>query len=424
MPAPKNFHTKTLNKDSFCFAFFGEWTDKNKSLKDIEGDPNIDVVQVDPLLAIKFPPNRLIEILRGKSSLPLLGFASVDDDGFPLANCLNFELTGKNFSHQEPRELMRNKLKLYNHLSKNNLPTVGFFAVDSLSDITEIERGLEEKIKTESFVIKPAIGEDSDGVYRSKPQESLAETLASYEANLERINLYKRNYLGLGSAHIFMEYIEFNGEPVEVIVDGYFCNRKCVVFSIGEKICVRKYEPFFDTLIVSPPNDKKILANSDQLREVTEKILLSLGVNHGPFHFEFRINSSGVIPIDCSLRVGGGYVNQMVEELTGVDLNFLAIREFFPDSINNIALTKLIDNRACAIGVGYSDHVTEDNFLSLLNYLNTDKEIISYHVVPAFSNDKYCRKELKLSLAVKGTSSLKAKEKFFDCLTKFSLSPL
>ena len=88
-----------------------------------------------------------------------------------------------------------------------------------------------------------------------------------------------------------------------------------------------------DRVVAEPPAFGVALAHiwptkvSDTLRvsDTVEKALVALGITDGPSYTQLRVGPDGPRVIEVAARLGGGHDAELVEAVTGVDLNGLAI---------------------------------------------------------------------------------------------------
>lgn len=88
-----------------------------------------------------------------------------------------------------------------------------------------------------------------------------------------------------------------------------------------------------DRVVAEPPAFGVALAHiwptkvSDTLRvsNTVEKALVALGITDGPSYTQLRVGPDGPRVIEVAARLGGGHDAELVEAVTGVDLNGLAI---------------------------------------------------------------------------------------------------
>ncbi len=148
-------------------------------------------------------------------------------------------------------------------------------------------------------VLKPLSLSGSRGVIRANnPQE--------FVRNFERIRALLRSrdvrvMRDESDRHIQVEaYIP----GVEIAVEGLVDHGKVALLAIFDKPDPMEGPFFEETLYVTP---SRLAASAQrQVAVALERAAAALGLFHGPFHAELRINSSGVWPLEVAARSIGG----------------------------------------------------------------------------------------------------------------------
>jgi biotin carboxylase len=113
---------------------------------------------------------------------------------------------------------------------------------------------------------------------------------------------------------------------VEELVDG--CEVTVVGFSVDGAFTGLAVT---DRLVAEPPAFGVALAHvwpSDsqgQSLEVAARAVAALGIENGPSYTQLRIDADGPKVIEVAARLGGGHDAELVQAVTGIDLNGLAI---------------------------------------------------------------------------------------------------
>ena len=116
---------------------------------------------------------------------------------------------------------------------------------------------------------------------------------------------------------------------VEELVDGPEVT--CVGFSVGGV-----FTPLVvtDRLVADPPAFGVALAHvwpseevsdTSQVSDTVARAVAALGIENGPSYTQLRIDRDGPKVIEVAARLGGGHDAELVQMVTGVDLNGLAI---------------------------------------------------------------------------------------------------
>ena len=206
----------------------------------------------------------------------------------------------------EKIELFKNKLK-FRELTKSIFPNFYFKSV-RVEDLKKIQFS-ELPIP---FIIKPAVGFMSMGVYKVSNFKEWTNTIDSIITEIDQIkNLYPAEVLDT-SSFIIEQCI--NGD--EFAVDAYYN-------SIGEPVILNILNHTFssdtdvsDRVYIS---SKKIIeSNLKEFTEFAEKIGNLAGVNNFPVHIELRRDNDGtLLPIEVNPMRFGGWC-------TTADISYLA----------------------------------------------------------------------------------------------------
>lgn len=206
----------------------------------------------------------------------------------------------------EKIELFKNKLK-FRELTKSIFPNFYFKSV-RVEDLKKIQFN-ELPIP---FIIKPAVGFMSMGVYKVSNFKEWTNTIDSIITEIDQIkNLYPAEVLDT-SSFIIEQCI--NGD--EFAVDAYYN-------SIGEPVILNILNHTFssdtdvsDRVYIS---SKKIIeSNLKEFTEFAEKIGNLAGVNNFPVHIELRRDNDGtLLPIEVNPMRFGGWC-------TTADISYLA----------------------------------------------------------------------------------------------------
>jgi biotin carboxylase len=86
-----------------------------------------------------------------------------------------------------------------------------------------------------------------------------------------------------------------------------------------------------DRIVAAPPAFGVALAHvwpshdQGQALDVAERAVAALGIENGPSYTQLRLGADGPQVIEVAARLGGGHDAELVETVTGIDLNGLAI---------------------------------------------------------------------------------------------------
>lgn len=295
------------------------------------------------------------------------GAVSFSEEEVLLANMLNTHLSGGQPSALAVRRQI-DKVTFYTVLKGAGVPMVSFDVWRTADDLEAIlTRG---PYRQGWYVLKPTGASDSAGVYRSRPTESLRESLAQFQAYCEEAGRLGHQLLRRDLLFLIMEYIEWEGEPVEITSEVLVRDGEIALLVVHEKRKTAAFAPFFDQIMVAPPVSPFIVSRLPEIREVTHMVVSALSIRQGVLHVEFRMTAQSVIPIDCALRPGGGFIPHAVFQLLGVDLRLAHVAShLFPLASPEIGSAPGVGGTC--IGALYANHFPSPQasarFLSFLS---------------------------------------------------------
>lgn len=200
---------------------------------------------------------------------------------------------------------IRNKRILRDFCADNNLPTVKYKELKS-------HRDLEEAASLLSFplVVKPAFGAASAFVMKVRDKEEFKE---SYEYIKKNISPKVESALSDGLEVFAEEYIDGDEVDLDILVQ----NGKIKFCAISDNGQTK--EPFFiETTRTTPSSLPQ--KTQDQLLAMADEVLEKLGILNGCVHFEAKATSSGPMPLEINLRLGGDEIFPSVKAAWHVDL--------------------------------------------------------------------------------------------------------
>jgi len=95
--------------------------------------------------------------------------------------------------------------------------------------------------------------------------------------------------------------------------------------------------PFFEETIYVTPS-RESLAAQRQMREAVAAAVGALGLNHGPFHAELRMNDSGVWMLEVAARPIGGLCARALRFDDGMPLEELLLRHAIGEDVSALQL--------------------------------------------------------------------------------------
>lgn len=272
---------------------------KNNGLKTIliqqtKQITNKDLLLADVVIGLNYNEmskvNPLVKTL--KNTYNIVGAITFSEDAL-LATaeiCKTLELERNKL---ETVELLKNKIKMRNHL--NN---VGFSQINYLYGDSSKEVKLFSETHGFPFILKPVEGTASEGILKVVSQKDILHL----DQWIEKHSINK---------FLLEEYIDGAEYSVEAFsVDGVH-----TVVAITEK---NVNENFVELGHVTPS-----LLDEETKQEVNEFIVKFLNVidlKFGPSHTEIKIGSKGIKIIESHNRIGGDGISQLVRMSTGIDL--------------------------------------------------------------------------------------------------------
>ncbi len=191
-------------------------------------------------------------------------------------------------------EACRSKLRQREVLRAAGLPVPEFFSFVMDEDVAAVLPRVRFPC-----VVKPLRLAASQGVVRADNPEQFAVAVRRIRALLESPEV-----LALREPESRRILVEGYIPGVEVAVEGLLTNGRLRVLALFDKPDPMEGPYFEETIYVTP----------SRLPEKTQQAILdccgrtvrALGLVHGPLHAEFRINDSGVWPIEAAPRPIGG----------------------------------------------------------------------------------------------------------------------
>lgn len=350
-------------------CIFGAWKSGYTTLEDGLFDPQVEAVWVfteddilppypasaQPYLNINgdWPMGHVAEeiLARVRQKAAFRGAISFSEEEIPLANMLNDLLSGGRPCTWSSRRQI-DKATLYSLLKEAQAPTVRFDLWRTWEELAEIAAtGYQQG----HYVLKPINASDSAGVYRSWPEESLQESFVHFQSCCAQASRLGHRLLLGGQAYMIMEYIDFDGGPVEITCDVFVRRGQVEVLVVHEKLKTAAFAPFFDQLMVAPPVSLSIATRLQEIREVTQRTIDAVGFRQGAVHLECRLTPQRCIPIDCALRPGGGYIPHAVYQLSGVDLRLAHVASHLAELPE--PLGPVVGAGGTCIGALYTTHI-------------------------------------------------------------------
>jgi len=96
--------------------------------------------------------------------------------------------------------------------------------------------------------------------------------------------------------------------------------------------------PFFEETIYVTPS-RETAAQQNAIRAAVEKAVCALGLYHGPFHAELRVNESGVWMLEVAARPIGGLCARALRFGEGMPVEELILRHALGEDISQLGLS-------------------------------------------------------------------------------------
>jgi biotin carboxylase len=143
---------------------------------------------------------------------------------------------------------------------------------------------------------------------------SFVRTVPELEAAIESVRAASRS-----GAVVVEEYVD----GPEVTVSGFSAGGEFVPLAVTDRISAEG-DAFGVPLAHVWPS-----AHAEAAAEVTNRAVEALGIDEGPSYAQLRISRGGPEVVQVAARLGGGHDAELVELVTGIDLNGLAIAAAF-----------------------------------------------------------------------------------------------
>ncbi|CAN0318838.1 unnamed protein product, partial [Chrysoparadoxa australica] len=115
-----------------------------------------------------------------------------------------------------------------------------------------------------------------------------------------------------------MPFISCKTGPSEYCLDGIVVEGRVEFHCVHEKTRIYEQYPIHDRTMVTPPGNPP---RAHRLREVLDEFADALPLKNFVFHLEVRRGSDDeLVPIDLSLRPGGGLIYRSILEVYGIDI--------------------------------------------------------------------------------------------------------
>ncbi len=181
-------------------------------------------------------------------------------------------------------------------------------------------------------VLKPLGLSASRGVIRANNPEEFTAAFARIQALLEK-SLDIRMEGATASRYVQVEtYIPGR----EFAVEGIVTHGEARVLAIFDKPDPLEGPYFEETIYVTPSRASE--AEQKTIRETVRNAIRALGLNHGPFHAELRLNERGAWMLEVAARPIGGLCAKALRFGDGMPLEELVLRHAIGEDISGLEL--------------------------------------------------------------------------------------
>jgi len=286
----------------------------HRSLDDAVLSGQADVVrlscdQIEGVLRAAASAGQAAEALRRFSAKPLLGAISFIDEVQDIHAGINLALGVDRTELVRAARLLADKEAFYRALEQRGIAMPWRVRVPNLDALEPALRELQHPL--DACIVKPVTGTESRGVYRPAPGVDPADIAATVAALPD---------LRADEPLLLMEYLPRKGPLREYCVDGFSCDGTIGFHAIHEKVRIFEDYPIHDRQMVTPPREGP---SPRAVRAILDVLPGILALGDFVFHLELREDNAGhPVPIDMSLRPGGGLLHRSVLASSGVDLRF------------------------------------------------------------------------------------------------------
>jgi amino acid adenylation domain-containing protein len=249
------------------------------------------------------PPRSLIT----QSDLLFCGAASCIDDVQELAHWVNAQIGRANTALLSASRLVENKETLHRLLEVHQTRPPWRRLARDLSDLRAVLADIGSPLW--EVVIKPAVGTESRGVYRPREGETPEEIVERLGAIAD---------LDRNEALIVMPFLFHADGSSEYCLDGIVVNGRVEFCAVHEKTRIYEHYPIHDRAMITPPARPPEAAG---LEALLDGFADALPLKSFVFHLEVRRDRRGdLVPIDLSLRPGGGLIYTSILDAYGIDI--------------------------------------------------------------------------------------------------------
>lgn len=395
------------------YGFAGDVRSDYRNLSEMKRDPKVSIFEFGFDQRTSAPGASVLASSRKMIPDGFRCAVSMTDAGVELANALNREFADEVLVSHAIRVPMVDKSAIYKHLLASGVKVPSFEVAENVERLPQAINAF--KLQKADLILKPVRGERAHIVYRPRLDESTDDIVRTLRSKLS-----SSEDASVDEPIIVMEYISWDGKPVEIAVDGVVVGGRVLFSQVHEKIQQSTGFTFKDKMMVCPPITSEILTRVDEIRSIAQVVISALRHESGVFHIEMRLTEKDAFVIDCSLRPGGGFIPHAVERRSKVDLRYAHVRSHFTD-LDDTILGNLTDVGGTCIGVLYASpesSITNASLTALQGRLN-EQDVFAANVRTSLVQDPLWKPDLAVSVGFHADTAEQAAQKFLDLKASF-----
>ena len=245
---------------------------------------------------------------------PLAAILGVDDETLLLAASAS-EALGLTHNSPDSVTATRNKYRFRAALANAGPPSPEFRLLNLDSD----DPALAARRAPYPCVLKPLALAASRGVIRADDEAAFLAARRRIAAILEDPGVAAVQG-GIARQILVESYIP----GAEVALDGLLHDGRLEILALFDKPDPLIGPYFEETIFITP--SRLPTAVQDRIAATAQCVVDALGLRFGPIHAEFRVNDSGVWPLEMAARPIGGLCSRMLRFGAGVRLEELILR--------------------------------------------------------------------------------------------------
>jgi biotin carboxylase len=182
-------------------------------------------------------------------------------------------------------------------------------------------------------VIKPLDSQGQRGVYK-------VDSVEKIRSLFQDVLQYSRE-----DEILVEEYYDSD----EVTLSGWVYAGKVHILTITDRITIDNGQHIGICLAHEFPS-KYLTSYFEDFRDITERIVETLGLNNGPIYFQMLVVAEGVKVNEIACRIGGAYEDELIPLLTGIDILDMLIDAAMGEKIDDSGLVNynLLENKGYA----------------------------------------------------------------------------